>query len=137
MQRHTPDLAFVNNLRLCKWAAVLNIATNRMSKFRQVDADLIGAPRFQFTFQFAVSADSSQRSKVRDGSFTCVRRCWIRCRNGQTSAQAITSIANKMRGHRLVFDRAGDQRKVFSHRFMVSKLSNDPGLRIFVTRKCE
>jgi hypothetical protein len=89
VQSHTADFAFVGDRWFSQWAAVFDIATDWMTKFRQVDADLVGATRFQSAFQFAVLANLSHRLKVRDGSITlgCISRA---------SAQTVSSVANQL-----------------------------------------
>ena len=89
VQRHAANLTFVDHRRLSQWAAVFDVATDGMTKLRQVDSDLVGTTRFQSAFQFAVVANFLQGSKMSDGSFA-LRGI------GGAAAQPVTSIARQV-----------------------------------------
>ena len=128
VQSHSADFALVDDRWLSKRAAVFDVTANRMAKLCQVDADLVGATRFQSAFQFAVGANFSHRLKVRDGSiaFGFV---------GGASSQPVASVANELRGDRLVFDRSRDQRKVTSYGVVMGELLDDFCLGFLVASK--
>ena len=52
VQRKASDLAAVGDGWLSEWASVFDVAADRMTKLRQVDANLIGAAGFQAALKF-------------------------------------------------------------------------------------
>jgi hypothetical protein len=69
VQRKASNLTAIGHGRFPERASVFDVATDRMPKLRQVDANLIGATGFEAALQFAEASDSPQLLKVGDGSF--------------------------------------------------------------------
>ena len=64
VQRQPSDFAVVLDLRLSKGATVLDVATDRVPQFSQMDTDLVGATGFQAALHFAVRPNFSQRLEI-------------------------------------------------------------------------
>ena len=77
-----------------------------MAKLRKVDPDLIGSTGFQTALQLAIgrrlTREFPQRLKMS-------RRRLSNRLIGRAATQPVTSVANKLRGYRLVVDLAGDK----------------------------
>jgi len=75
--------------------SILDVAADGMSEFREMDADLVRAARFQPTFQFAAVANPPQELDMCDRLLAnvLVRRA---------ASQSIASITNQMRPNGLV-----------------------------------
>ena len=67
VQSHSSNPAAVDDWRLSKRAAILDVAADRVPKFRELDTDLVGSSGFKPAFHFAESPYRSQGFKVGDG----------------------------------------------------------------------
>ena len=70
VQSHSSNPALVDDRRLSKRAAILDVATDRVAKFRELDTNLVGSSGFKPTFHFAERPHSSQGLEVGDGLLT-------------------------------------------------------------------
>ncbi len=67
VQSHSSNPAAVDDRRLSKRAAILDVAADRVAKFRELDTDLVGSSGFKPAFHFAVIPHFLKGFKVGDG----------------------------------------------------------------------
>lgn len=97
MECEPSDFAAVGDRRLTKRASIFEVAADRVAKFRQMDANLVGPTSFKATLEFAETSDSTQRSKVRHRSLACVFiGSVLGGRVGGASSQTVASVTNEV-----------------------------------------
>ena len=131
VKRKTPGAASVFDWRHAYRSAVFYVAADRMSQLGEVDSNLVGPAGFEFAFEFAELRFLSKRSdRAKMGYRLFANRSIF-----GAAAQTIAAIANELGRHRLILDRARDNRKVLSHGIVLGELMDDVGLGFFVSSK--
>ena len=89
MQGESRTATGIFHQRFAEGTAILDVAADGMSEFREVDADLVRAASFQSTFQFAAVTNPPQELDMCDCRLANAR---VR----RAASQSITSITNQL-----------------------------------------
>jgi hypothetical protein len=109
----------IRNLRGTKRTAVFHVATERLTDFRQLNADLVGAACFESAFELGEVPDPAKRSDVSDHRKTGSRFVIVR-----SAPQPVTAVTNLHGTQGLCGDVSGDNAQIAAMDRVRCKLAN-------------
>ena len=107
VQGQTRRATVVGDRRFIEWAAVLDVAADRMTQLRQMNANLIRATGLQLTLKFGVVTDRAERIYVSHGPLAVdsVRTA---------AAHSVAPVTDKRRRDCLCFKLTGNNAEITS-----------------------
>lgn len=97
VQRESWCSAAIDDLLLAERATIIFVAADRMSRLRQVNANLMRTTGFESAFDERMAADKFDRTNVRDGLLALIGI-------GNAASFSVAAIASEKRFDRLLGD---------------------------------